>query len=488
VDSLKSRFTPLALLIAAATLLAGVVLRPLWRDEYWALYFSGAELSLSDAITLRMVRDVHPPFYFTLLHFWRALTDAEIWARVFNLVALPLAAAAVWALGRGRRDETLAFLFLCAGSYWVIYFGVEVRMYAFVFGLCAITVVAARTALAEPAKAATMAAVFALAGAAAGASHFFAALWAAMLGFFIGLAFLRQGRFGAFVVWGCASAVAVAPTLAWIVFVSPQENPGAEGPVLPLLDALAYGGNQFLRGLVVKTFGSNLAAFAAALLCAPLLLRKRDPFDGALAFAVIGTVLVAFAIHLGFVPMIKERAFIVIMPGVIYLMVRSILAWSPAKPRAGRLIAAIPVVACVTPFLFFGEYFKDREQMDEVRAMIASAGDCAGAPVVMHYRPSEQAQDFHPFMLGMALRGAANGADIRIIDAKDIIAGRADLPALGPSACRVRALALVLPKGDGPTHEEARAELRAAGVPLDDWREAPLGRGRSLVWLEAGGS
>ncbi|MDX2236882.1 MAG: hypothetical protein NW203_04885, partial [Hyphomonadaceae bacterium] len=130
----KSRLTPLALLIAAATLLAGVFLRPLWRDEYWALYFSGAELSLADAISLRMVRDVHPPFYFTLLHFWRAVTDAEIWARVFNLVALPLAAAAVWALGRARRDETLLFLFLCAGSYWVIYFGVEVRMYALVFG------------------------------------------------------------------------------------------------------------------------------------------------------------------------------------------------------------------------------------------------------------------------------------------------------------------------------------------------------------------
>lgn len=481
MDVLKGKIPPLATLAAIGMLLASVALRPLWRDEYWALYFSGADMSLRDAMQLRMVRDVHPPFYFILLHFWRAISDAELWARAFNLLALPLGGLSVWALGKARRAETLLFLFLCAGSYWVIYFGVEVRMYAFVFALCAVQTVAARNALADPGKAGLIAVIFALCGAAAGGSHFFAALWTAMLGFFVGIALLRQKRASGFLIWGVASALAIAPTIGWILLASPQENPGAEGPILPWAEALSYGGNQFLRGLIVKTFGSNLAAFIAACLCAPLLIRKRDPFDAALTAAIVSTVVITFAIHLFVVPMIKERAYICIMPGVIYLIVRSVLAWSPEKTRAGAIIRAIPIVALISPFLFIPEYFKDREQLGEVRELIAHSGQCADAPVVMSYRPSEQAQDFHPFMLGMALRGAAGGRDLRIVDARDVIAGRAALPQAG--ACPIRALALVLPKGDGPTHDEARADLRAAGVPLDDLQEVALGKGRSLVWI-----
>lgn len=481
---LKGRLPWAAVGVGLAILLLGLVVRPLWRDEYWALYFSGAEMSLTDAINLRMARDVHPPIYFIILHFWRLISDAELWARLINLVVLPLSAFAVWRMGQSRRDETALFLFACAGSYWVIYFGIEARMYALVFGMCAITVLAVRNALVSKRPGLAPAAIFAIAGAVAGGSHFFAAAWCAMLGFFTGVAFLRRGRLDGFVLWGAASVIAIAPAALWILRASPQDNPGAEGAVLSVLDALAYGGNQFLRGLVVKTFGSNLALFIGAILCAPLLIRKRDPFDAVLSLALLGTVLMIFAIHLFMVPMIKERGFIAIMPGVIYLLARAVLSLTQddalQKKRAAVIVRAIPIVALISPFLFLGEYFKDREQLDEVRALIADSGQCAAAPVVMSYRPSEQAQDFHPFMLAMALRGAANGEDLQIVDARDIIAGRATLP--GPNACPIRALALVMPKGDGPQQHEARAELRAAGVPLDDLNEIALGKGRSLVW------
>lgn len=475
-----NRTLALAVAAALALLMASLVLRPLWRDEYWALYFSAPDLSLREAMETRMVRDVHPPFYFILLHFWRRVSDADLWSRAFNLLALAAGAAAVWRLGRAHARETALFLALCAGSYWVIYFGVEVRMYALVFAACAVSLHAARTALEaqNATQRGTGLGVFAIAGAIAGASHYFGALWIACLGLCLGLAFLFRGRSATFVATGMASLVALAPTAFWIFHASPETKPGAEGEILPLGEAFGYAANQFLRGLVVKTFGSNLPAFAAAALAAPALVRKRDAIDAVALGAVVLTAAIAFAVHLFALPLIKERAFIVIMPAVIFLCVRALGALGDRQPLALRLAALAPLAALITPFLFTPEYFKDREQLGEVRKLIAQSGACAGAPVLAYFRPSAQAPDFHPFMLRRALGGATSDSrDVTLIDAAD---GRA--PAWSP-ACRVRAVALVLGKGETPLHAQARATLKAAGAPLDKWEERRLGRGRSLVWL-----
>ena len=474
------RTLSLAVAVAFSVLIASLILRPVWRDEYWALYFSAPDLPLRDAMEQRMVRDVHPPFYFILLHFWRAASQSELWARLFNLVALGAGGACVWLLGRKRGRETALFLVLCAGSYWAIFFGAEARMYALVFAACAVALYAARVALeAEAARERGVGfAAFVAAGAVAAGSHYFGGLWIASLGLCLGIAFLGRRRFGAFAIAGLSSVIALAPTAAWILHASPETKPGAEGDILPLGEAFGYAANQFLRGLVVKTFGSNLPAFAAAFLAVPALARRRDAFDAVALGAVVLTVVIAFAVHLFALPLIKERAFIVIMPAVIFLCVRGLQSLTPDQPRALRLAALVPAAALITPFLFTSEYFKDREQLVTVRKLIAQSGQCAGAPVLTYFRPSAQAQDFHPFMLGMALKGsAAGGGDVTLIDAsKDRV------PTWAPG-CRLRAVALVLGKGETPMHAEARRVLKAAGAPLENWEERRLGKGRSLVWL-----
>lgn len=479
---LRSKWSWAGVAIAAAILLTGVFFRPYWRDEYWALYFSAPHLSLHDAVTQRMVRDVHPPLYFIAQHFWRLGIEAEWWARLLNVLTLALGAFGVWRLGRTRAHETLLFLLLCAGSYWVIYYTVELRMYLMLFVLCAMSIVVVRNALEEGARILPHAALFALIGAAAGATQFFGALWIAVLGAWTGLALLRAGRIDGFFAWGIATAVALAPAVGWIAVVGPQNNPGAEAGVQSFASAFGYAANQFLRGLIVKTLGSNLAAAGVLIVMSAALLRRRSAFDVVLALAFLSAVVIAFILHFTFVPaLIKERAFIVVMPAVIYLTVRA-TALAEEGGAAPRLRAAVPILAALSPILFLGEYTKDREHWGEARAVIAAAGpSCAGAPVVAFNRVSAQAADFHPYVTQMALRGAAaGGADLRLVDADDIISGRAPAPAA--EACPIRAVAIGLGRGDAALQAEARARLAAAGVPLDRLAERMFGGGRTVVY------
>jgi hypothetical protein len=470
----------LAAAAGIAMLLASMWLRPLWRDEYLALYFSAPDTPVADLLGDRLRHDVHPPFYFALLYAWRQLLDTDLWARALNLMLIAGAGVALWRMGRDRKAETALFLVLCATSYQLIFNGVEVRPTLLQVVLGALTVFVARNALETEKSAALWAVPFAALGAAASSSHYFGAAWAGALGGALTLGFLLTKRWGAMLAFGAATIAALAPAIACILVARPQDFSG-EGfaGAQPLGEAFGYGANQFLRGLVVKTMGSNVAAFAAGGLGLAALFRKRDLFDRVLLLALALMTVGIFAIHLFFLPLIKERAFAIMMPGVVLLAVRAILALKPEQKRAQKLAAAIPIVAALSPLLFVGEYFKDREQFGEVRKVVAASGACAGAPVVNAFRPSDQAPDFSQFVIARALKGATeSGGDLRLVDAKSLHG-----PPPSDPTCRVKAMALLLGRGEREGHAAARAELRAAGVPLDQLEEVRLGKGRSLVWI-----
>jgi hypothetical protein len=332
------------------------------------------------------------------------------------------------------------------------------------------------------ARAARAALAMALIGAPLALAHVFGALWVAVLGAWTGLALLRADRLTGFLAWGLATAAAIAPTAIWIALVRPQHNPGASTQFLPIPSALAYAGTQFLRGWF-KTLASNIAATLAALLGAGVLARRRDPFDAVLALSIVSTVLIAFAVHLFWVPLIKERAFIVVTPATSYLIVRAMDGLRPDQRRAAWLVRAVPLVAVLSPLLFVSEYFKDFEHTPQVRRLIAEGGACAGAPVVAYYRPTDQGQDFAAFMTRRALAGAAGGRDVDLIDAAALAAAHTAAPA--DPACRVKALATGLTTGERADHEAARAMLARAGLPLAALQEQRIGKDRDLVYLAA---
>ena len=466
--------------VGVGFMLVSMAIRPLWRDEYWALYFSDVAHTAGFDLTQRITKDVHPPFYFMLLHLWWQVNGSDGWARLLSLPLLAAGAWATWRLGRTRPRETGVFLLLSATSYWLIYYGVEVRMYLLMFVLSTLSVVVVRNALQRPETVYSSAGLMALIGAPLAFSHFFGALWVAVLGAWTGLALLRAGRIGGFLAWGAASAIAIAPVVVWIAIVHPQHNPGASSGFPPIIGGLEYASTQFFRGWF-KTLASNLAATVVAVLCAAPLIRRRDPFDGVLAGAIVSTVLIAFGVHLFWVQLIKERAFIVVMPATSYLLVRAMDSVGAGQPRAARLIAWVPIVAALSPLLMVSEYFKNFEHTPEVRRLIDKGGQCAAAPIVAYYRPSAQGEDFAEFMTRRMLAGAAHGQDVTLVNAADL-AARHQPPPANPR-CAVKALALGLTTGERFDHVDARKGLVAAGVPLPALQERAIGRDRQLLWL-----
>jgi hypothetical protein len=461
-----------AIALAAALLLAQFWLRPLWRDEYWALYFSAPHDPLWRTLTETMTRDVHPPLYFTVLHFWRQISDAEIFARFFNVLVLALGAWGAWSLrGTTRPAETGTYVFLCATSFWLVFYAAEVRMMGALFVLSGLTVLVVRNAFDEG-RVLMPALLFFAIGLVEASSHFFGTLWIAALGLATGLTFLAQRRLGGFLAFGLASAMAILPAVAWIALVRPDTNPGATPELPPFWDNFSYGANQFLRGLVVKTMVANLFAFIAAGLGLRMLLRRGfDPALAAIGGGALLTVIIAFGVHLFWVSLIKERAFIVMIPAFLYLAAAAIEAIGPDQKRARWLAGAAPAAALVFLPLFSSELFKDRERIGPLRELIAANPTCRGEPVVAYPQPSAQAEDFPIFFTRSALAGL--GVEIVPFEGQAPIA----------TSCPIKVVAVGMGKGERETHEAMRAKLSAAGYDLSALEEKSMGGGRTRAFV-----
>jgi mannosyltransferase len=108
----------------------------LWYDEGFSVYL--ARQSLSE-ITTRTAHDIHPPFYYYLLHFWILIFgDREFSLRflsaVFGVLTVPL----LWATGRRMLGEGAGLLSaaLVAVSPLFLWYSQEARMYTLVTFLC----------------------------------------------------------------------------------------------------------------------------------------------------------------------------------------------------------------------------------------------------------------------------------------------------------------------------------------------------------------
>ncbi len=152
--SAVSRFLPIAALLLFAFGLRAhrIGEQRVWWDEGWSVWvarFSPLEI-------LRQTgHDVHPPLYFELLHFWRALSgDSEAALRLSAALLGVLTIALTYALGRRMARGTLspawantvgllAALFLTV-SRFAIAWSQEVRMYALASLLAVLAVWAAR--------------------------------------------------------------------------------------------------------------------------------------------------------------------------------------------------------------------------------------------------------------------------------------------------------------------------------------------------------
>ncbi|NIN66257.1 MAG: hypothetical protein GTO63_16510 [Anaerolineae bacterium] len=108
----------------------------LWYDEGFSQYL--ARMSLGE-ITARTARDIHPPFYYYLLHFWMPMFgNGEFSLRFLSLIFGVLTVPLIYVSGRrflGYASGVLAAA-LIAISPLFLWYSQEARMYTLVTFLC----------------------------------------------------------------------------------------------------------------------------------------------------------------------------------------------------------------------------------------------------------------------------------------------------------------------------------------------------------------
>ncbi|WP_017932634.1 hypothetical protein [Robiginitomaculum antarcticum] len=468
-QSINIRHIALATFVPVAVMLIALYWRPIWRDEAWALFMSDPSIGLG-GVTARSSTNVHPPFYFYMLHIWRLFADGILLSKSLNLALIIIGIFAALRIGKAHRMQTYLFLLFCAGSYWLIYFTSEIRPYALMFIIGTLSVLAMARILqsTKGVRIWPFAMAWAVLSAAACLTHYFSFIWTGAFGLLTGLAMLKQGRAKDFVIVGAASVAGIIPGLLFLANAYGQMGipPGEE---LSIMGNLAYGFNQFQRGMVTKLFGSNLALAIIFFMSIAIMVRRRKPVDIAIGGAVILTVTALFIVHIVWQPVIKERSFIIIIPAMIFLMTRAVMIDTDGKWR-GRVIRALPLVIAITPLLFVTEYFKDREQMSDVRALLSTQA-CRGADITAYYRPAPEGEGFNEYYTRLSL----DGLGVTLIDSSGALRARA-------SDCPIKALALQLPRGEKDEHSIARAALSVSGVPVSELEEISVGKGRNLLY------
>lgn len=475
----QARIWQIALVATLIVTAVALVFRAPWRDEYWTLYISGSDTTWAEMLTTRQMNDIHPPLAYFPLHIWDGWFHNDLAARLLNVFYLAGGFALAWVAGRDRPKETALYLFICATSFWFTFYGVEVRNYALLFGLVVPAVPAARRAFQGDKLNFGWLAVWFFLAMAMSFTHYYGTLLAAGTGLTAGLMLLFRKRFADFFIVGVVSCLAVAPTLAWVLakdFTTTVSEYAVGGTTLAA--RMEDGGDQFLRGLIVKTFLANLAITIAAFMAAGRLRKQGERYDGILLGAMLVVIIAAFASQTTAVS-IKERSFIVIIPPLFYLAARALPLAEEKGGFAARAARWAPFLAIATPFLFIPEHFKDRERLGEVRESIAAPGTCGGEPMLVFYRPTPQSPGFQPWFNNRVLAPTKGGAP-KLIDVTS--ATPQDVAAVKVSRCPVKGLALSMPRGERQDHADARAAFAKAGLDLSQLEEVNRGEGRSLIF------
>ncbi|MFQ5886621.1 MAG: glycosyltransferase family 39 protein, partial [Anaerolineae bacterium] len=106
--------------------------QPLWWDEGWTVYFATSDIS---SMVARTAIDIHPPFYYLLLHLWALLLGASPFAiRFFSLLVGVLSLPLIFLVARRLFNPSIGLLaaLVWAVAPFPIYYSQEARMYALV--------------------------------------------------------------------------------------------------------------------------------------------------------------------------------------------------------------------------------------------------------------------------------------------------------------------------------------------------------------------
>lgn len=111
----------------------------IWMDEAYTLDTTSSKYSLSGVIHQSYYFESQPPLYFVLLWLWRKISNAVVFARLYSLISVGLAA---WYFFKSARlisgtetSKWLVILFLL--NPFTLFAALEIRLYAFLLFLSA---------------------------------------------------------------------------------------------------------------------------------------------------------------------------------------------------------------------------------------------------------------------------------------------------------------------------------------------------------------
>jgi mannosyltransferase len=167
----------------------------LWYDEGFSVYLARMEVG---EITARTASDIHPPFYYYLLHFWIKLAGStefslRFLSAIFGVLTVPL----IWAAGKRFVGENTGLLAaaLVSISPLFLWYSQEARMYTLVTLLCLLSTYVLLRAMQSKGRASVLWAVYVLANVIAVYTHFYAFfVLAFQFLFFLAWGLVRGGR------------------------------------------------------------------------------------------------------------------------------------------------------------------------------------------------------------------------------------------------------------------------------------------------------
>lgn len=132
---MKSRQTPVILAFSGLAFWLQVTrlhAQSLWYDEGFSAWLASKPVA---EIVARTAADIHPPFYYVLLHTWMALAGtSEFSLRFLSVMAGVPAVPLMWGLARrlvGRQAGPVAALLAAVAPVW-LWYAQEARMYTLV--------------------------------------------------------------------------------------------------------------------------------------------------------------------------------------------------------------------------------------------------------------------------------------------------------------------------------------------------------------------
>ena len=441
----------------------GIWLRPLWRDEVWTLFLTQPDLAFGGDL---MRGEVHPPLYYYLIYIVRQVLDAEPALRLVNIVIFAIAAALSV---REIKNKTIACIYvgISASLYWFYFYSTEIRSYSALYSLAILFTAMSWTQIkAERLRIGALVRI-GIVAIMLSATHAFGALLVASTSLAFGVRCLLKREYAGFFGWAAIGVAGVSPAAIWYVlnldYLYIVESDA--GPVQRLVEGL----EQFARGAITKTFGSNLLlAFIFFFGIRKSIVNKESEFIGIVALTFL---IVCFLIQ-AFVPHIKERAFIVLVPAYTIVCAQIL---SELETRGGwqKIVQwALPAVMLLSPLLFVGEQFKDREQSGVRALALAGYTQCADTPLPVYIR-----QDINPAFFEYSTQRVLEQVwgRARIVPSHSI----GDGAAVPDPDCGLLAVALYLPRGEREFHELARQEIARIAPPDLAYSEESVGEGRN---------